>query len=302
MPNRRIRIMIALALFILIILPLLSNGIDLIVDWLWFKQEGFRLIYWTILTTQIRLSGLVGVGFMALTAINLGVAHSLSHRHGYRVEGEYIEYSALDRFGTAFRWVIWAGVLFIGYVVGEWSMSHWMEYQMAGHSQMLGQADPLFGIDLGFYLFRLPFTWFLYYLSLLAVIVCLLSAAFLYLVEGGIWVTPRGPKVMGAARTHLMVLGAVLFVVLAYRVRLAMYGLLFSPRAHLRRGVRRRARLLARALDRTLPVHLDSFGVGGRSEAGKPEAGDLLPGPSGGGHGGGGSDLPRNRAAFHRGP
>jgi uncharacterized membrane protein (UPF0182 family) len=34
---------------------------------------------------------------------------------------------------------------------------------------------------------------------------------------------------MGAARTHLMVLGAVLFVIFAYRVRLAMYDLLFSP-------------------------------------------------------------------------
>jgi uncharacterized membrane protein (UPF0182 family) len=86
------------------------------------------------------------------------------------------------------------------------------------------------GIDLGFYLFRLPFIWFLYYLALAAVIVCILSAVFLYLVEGGVWVTPRGPKVMGAARAHLMVLAAVLFVVFAYRARLAMYGLLYSPR------------------------------------------------------------------------
>ena len=66
MPNRRIRIMIALALFILIILPLLSNGIDLIVDWLWFKQEGFRLIYWTILTTQIQLERVGGCRFHGL--------------------------------------------------------------------------------------------------------------------------------------------------------------------------------------------------------------------------------------------
>jgi uncharacterized membrane protein (UPF0182 family) len=115
-------------------------------------------------------------------------------------------------------------------VIGQWGMSHWLEYLMAKHPQTLGQQDPLFGIDLGFYLFRLPFNWFLYYLALIAVIICLLSAVFLYLVEGGVWVTPRGPKVMGAARAHLMALAAVLFVVFAYRVRLAMYGLLYSPR------------------------------------------------------------------------
>ena len=228
--NRAPRIILALVLFFLIVLPLFTNGVDLLVDWLWFKQEGFRVIYWTILATQIKLSGLVGVGFMAVTALNLLIARGLSHRHGYRVNSEVIEFSALDRFGMTFRWLIWAGVLLIGYVIGQWGMSHWLEYLMAKHPQTLGQQDPLFGIDLGFYLFRLPFNWFLYYLALITVIVCLLSAVFLYLVEGGVWVTPRGPKVMGAARAHLMALVAVLFVVLAYRVRLAMYGLLYSPR------------------------------------------------------------------------
>src|SRR5208337_1461591 len=208
MLKRRTRIIIALALFFLIFLPLLTNGIDLLVDWLWFKQEGFRIIYWTILRTQIQLSGLVGVGFMVVTALNLLIAHALAHRHGYRVNVEFIEFPALDRFGLAFRWIIWAGVLLIGYVIGQWGMTHWLEYQMAKHPQTLGQQDPLFGIDLGFYLFRLPFNWFLYYLALVAVIVCLLSAVFLYLVEGGVWVTPRGPKVMGAARAHLMALAA----------------------------------------------------------------------------------------------
>ena len=228
--NRAPRIILALVLFFLIVLPLFTNGVDLLVDWLWFKQEGFRIIYRTTLLTQIRLSGLVGVGFMAVTALNLLIARGLARRHGFRVNGGIIEFAALDRFGIAVQWLIWAGVLLIGYLVGQWGMTHWLEYLMAKHPQILGQQDPLFGIDLGFYLFRLPFIWFLYYLALAAVIVCILSAVFLYLVEGGVWVTPRGPKVMGAARAHLMVLAAVLFVVFAYRARLAMYGLLYSPR------------------------------------------------------------------------
>jgi len=230
MPKRRTRIIIALVLFLLIFLPLFTNGIDLLVDWLWFKQEGFRVIYWTVLKTQIQLSGLVGVGFMLVTAANLLIAHTLAHRHGFRVNEEYIEFPALDRFGMAFRWVVWVGVLLTGYIIGQWGTSHWLEYQMATHGQAIGLQDPLFGLDLGFYLFRLPFNWFLYYLALIAVIVCLLSAVFLYLVEGGVWITPRGPKVMRPARAHLMVLAGMLFVVFAYRARLAMYGLFYSPR------------------------------------------------------------------------
>jgi hypothetical protein len=226
----RTRIIIALVLFFLLLLPLFTNGVDLLVDWLWFGQEGFRIIYRTILLTQIQLSGLVGLGFMLVTGLNLLIAHMLARRQGFRVDGEVIEFSALDRFGKALTWIIWAAVLLIAYVVGQWGMSHWLEYLMAQHPQTLGQRDPLFNIDLGFYLFRLPLNWFLYHLALIAVIVCLLSAVFLYLVQGGVWVTPRGPKVIGAARAHLMGLAALLFVVLAYRARLAMYGLLYSPR------------------------------------------------------------------------
>ncbi len=69
--NRAPRIILAVVLFFLVFLPLFTNGVSLLVDWLWFKQEGFRIVYLTILRTQIQLSGLVGVGFMAVTALNL---------------------------------------------------------------------------------------------------------------------------------------------------------------------------------------------------------------------------------------
>jgi uncharacterized membrane protein (UPF0182 family) len=44
-----------------------------------------------------------------------------------------------------------------------------------------------------------------------------------------VWVTQRGPVVSRAARAHLMVLGGILFLLIAYRIRLGMYNLLYSP-------------------------------------------------------------------------
>jgi hypothetical protein len=228
--DRTPRIILALILLFLVLLPIFSNGVDLLVDWLWFKQEGFRGIYLTILKAQIELSGLAGVGFMAVTGLNLLLARSLARRYGYRVYSRYIDFPSLDRFSSLFRWLILGCILVAGYAVSQWSIAHWLEYRLAQHPQLLGQTDPLFGIDLSFYLFRLPFNWFLYYWTLLALLVCLVSAVFLYLVEGGVWVTPRGPMLASSARAHLMILAALLFLAIAYRVRLAMYGLLFSPR------------------------------------------------------------------------
>ena len=228
--NRGIRIVVALVLFILVFLPLLTNGVGLLVDWLWFNQEHYRLIYLTILKAQINLSGITGVGFMLVVGLNLFVAHTLAHRQAPRVYSEYIEFAPLERFGALFRWLIWGAVLFVGYLVSQWGMTHWLTFMRAQHVPVMNIADPLFGLDLGFYLFRLPYIWFLYHLALVTLICCLVSAAFMYLAEGGVWVTPRGPVVARAARAHLMTLGGILFLLIAYRFRLGMYDLLYSPR------------------------------------------------------------------------
>ena len=228
--NRRARILLALVLFFLVVLPFLTNGVDLLVDWLWFKQEGYRVIFTNILRAKIALSGIAGVGFLAITGLNLLIAHELAGRQSYRVYEQYVDFPPLQRLGAAFRWAVWVVVLFVGYAVSNWGMGHWLVYLRSRQIPWMGQADPLFGIDLGFYLFRLPYIWFLYHLALVTLICCLLSAIFLYLIEGGVWVTQRGPVVARSARAHLMVLGGLIFILIAYRVRLGMYDLLYSPR------------------------------------------------------------------------
>ncbi len=228
--NRRVRFIIAFVIFAFVFLPLLLSGVNLLVDWLWFNQEGYRVLYITVLKAQIDLSGFTGLGFMAVVAANLLIARALAHRQSYHVQSDTIEFAPLERFGSLFRWLIWGGVLFGGYIVSQWSMGHWLVYLRAKHVPVMGILDPLFGRDLGFYLFQLPFTWFLYHLALVSLIACLLTATFLYLVEGGVWFTQRGPVLAKSARAHLMILGAIIFLLIAYRFRLAMYDLLYSPR------------------------------------------------------------------------
>jgi uncharacterized membrane protein (UPF0182 family) len=228
--ERLARVLVGAFLFLLIIGPLLANGVDLLVDWLWFNQEGYRIIYINILKKQITLSGYAGMGFIAAVGLNLLIARGLSRRSGFRVYHEVIEFPALDRFSSVFRWAIWVGVLVIGLFVSEWAATHWMDFALAQRAVPMGQADPLFGLDLSYYLFSLPFIWFVYHLVFFTLVICVLSAVFLYLVEGGVTVSPRGPVISAYARAHLMALGAMVFLVVAYRCRLAMYGLLYSER------------------------------------------------------------------------
>ncbi|HEX5413694.1 MAG TPA: UPF0182 family protein, partial [Terriglobia bacterium] len=224
------RYIVAGILLLVVVAPLFTDGVNLLVDWLWFGAQGYRVIYKNILFSQIGLSGLGGIAFIILVGANVLIARSLASRYGYRVFHGAIELPGLDRFAEAFRWVVWLGVLLVGYAVGQWAALHWQDYLLAEHSIPMNQADPIFHIDLGFYLFRLNYHWFLYHLALAILIFCLLGAAVVYLLEGGVWVTQRGPSVAPAARTHLMALGSLLFLLLAYRARLGMYGLLYSSR------------------------------------------------------------------------
>jgi uncharacterized membrane protein (UPF0182 family) len=222
--------LLALLLAILVLGPLARDGVRLITDYLWFGEQGFRAIYLTILKAQITLSGLAGMGFIVVAGLNLLAARAVARRFGQRVHSEVVDLAALERFSSVLRGLIWVGILLVGYVIGQWATLNWSEFLLARNSLPWGQTDPLLGIDLGFYVFELPFYWFLYHLALITLLGCAVSAAFYYLLEGGVWVTPRGPKMAPAVRAHLLVLGALLFILLAYRARLAMYGLLYSER------------------------------------------------------------------------
>ncbi len=228
--NRRARYLVALLLALLVFGPLIADGVRLITDYLWFGEQGFRSIYLTILKAQITLSGLAGMGFIVVAGGNLLVTRALSRGFGRQVYSEVMDLAALEKFSSILRGSIWVGILLVGYIIGQWATLHWSEFLLARNSLPWGQTDPLLGIDLGFYVFELPFYWFLYHLAFITLLGCAVSATFYYLLEGGVWVTPRGPAMAPAVRAHLLVLGALLFVLLAYRARLAMYGLLHSER------------------------------------------------------------------------
>src|SRR5690349_14522638 len=173
--ERLARVMVGVFLLLIVIGPILTNGIDLLVDWMWFSQEGFRVLYLNTLKLQVVFSGYAGLGFMAVVAVNLLIARSLSRRSAFRVFHEVIEFPALDKFSKVFRWAIWVAVMVIGLFVSEVASADWLEYALAQRTTPMGQTDPLFGKDISFYLFRLPFIWDVYHLIFFTLVICALS-------------------------------------------------------------------------------------------------------------------------------
>ena len=97
------RIIFALILFLLIIAPLFSSGVRMLVDWIWFGQMGYRLIYKTILEAEIALSGIGGMGVIILVGANLLIARSIAARYGFRLYHDTLEFPAVERFAALFQ-------------------------------------------------------------------------------------------------------------------------------------------------------------------------------------------------------
>src|SRR5579863_1806794 len=230
MRQRRLTLLIA-ALFVifLVIVPLFSAGIGLVVDLMWFDHAGFREIFVTILKTQSWLGFFCGVIFLLLSGLNLWAARGVAHRSGYVTIARTIEFPAIDKLPAVFRRLLWLGLVFVAWLVAQWSATHWKDYLFATHAVPMRQSDPIFGISLSFYLFRLPFLFFLYHLALVIVAISLVTAAAHYFFEGGIWISPRGLGVGRNARAHLMILGGLFFLLLAWRARLGMFNLVYAP-------------------------------------------------------------------------
>ncbi|MFZ3330701.1 MAG: UPF0182 family protein [Candidatus Acidiferrales bacterium] len=226
---RLVLLLAALVLILLVIIPLVSSGISLLVDWQWFNHTGFREIYVTLLRAQAGLTAGCGVAFLLLVGLNLWAARAVSLRSNYRVLARTTDFPIRENVPSSLRAMLWLVVPLVAWFVGQWAGENWNSYLLATHAVSMSQTDPLFGISLSFYLFRLPFLFFLFDLALVILVVCLITAALHYWMDGGIWITPRGLGIGRNARAHLMTIAGLAFLLLAWRARLGMYDLVYSP-------------------------------------------------------------------------
>lgn len=229
MQRHRLALLIVIAFaFFLIVVPLFTSGISLLVDWMWFDQIGYRELFTTVLATQAGLGFASGIACLLLTGFSVWLAGSVSHRSGYLTVARTIEFPGSQKIPSVFRGTLWVGLILVAWLVAQWSATHWNQYLFATHVVAMKQVDPIFGRNLSFFLFRLPFRFFIYHLALIIVLISLIAAGVRYWIEGGIWTSPHGVNVGRNARTHLMVVAGILFLLFAWRARLGMYDLVYS--------------------------------------------------------------------------
>ncbi len=194
-----------------IVLFLSARGIaGFYTDVLWFDSLGRSDVYWSILRTKI----LLGTVFFAIAAVMLFVNMVIADRLAPTdiAPGPDEQFIIRYRSIAARRSrVIRLGFsAFFALIAGAPISGHWQDWLLFRHGVNFGIKDALFGRDVGFYIFSLPFLSFLVDWFFAIVVICFLVSAVVHYLNGGIRLPVDGRRVTPQVKLHLSALLALL--------------------------------------------------------------------------------------------
>ncbi len=227
----RSRVVVAVGVAAVVLLFMSLRGIArFYTDFLWFDSLGLGSVWTGVLGAKVALGLIFTSVFFALLWVNLLIADRLAPR--YRPTGPEEDllaryYDVIGRRGAMLRVV--AALLF-ALIAGAGVSQQWQSWILFTHRVDFGQTDPLHGLDLGFYVFQLPFLRFLVGWLFLAFVIILIVTLVAHYLNGGIRVQTPAQRVTASVKGHLSVLLAVLAVIKAADYLLQRYALTLSTR------------------------------------------------------------------------
>ena len=176
--SRRFRFIVALSIAALIVLIVSLRGIaGFYTNYLWFSSLGFTSVWRGVLFAKVGLA-LVFIAFTFLLFwINLFVADRIAPRSRPQGPEEDFVSRYHDTIGPRaglFRIAV-AGLFSL--FLGAGTAGRWQDWILFRNKQDFGVEDPQFNMDIGFYVFQLPFIKFLINWMFTAFIVVLIITA-----------------------------------------------------------------------------------------------------------------------------
>src|SRR5213596_87377 len=226
-PRRRRRLGLVVLVVLFALLLFLSNLVPLAAEWFWFQALGYERVFTTRLVAEAVLGVGVGGLVFAFLYVNLRIAQG-----GLAPNPLVVQFSsgaaAVD-VTRLLRRLALPTALGLGLLFGMGAAGGWLSVLQFLHRTPFGVTDPVFGRDVGYYVFTLPVIAGAIGLVIAVTTLTLLATIMLYGVRRDIVVFRRQVTVEPSARLHLAVLIALVFALVALRVYFVrLPGLLYS--------------------------------------------------------------------------
>jgi len=194
-------------------------------DLLWFRSVDFVSVWSTVLTTKISLFIIFGLVTSLFITTNVYLA--------FRTRPIYapvsIEADNLERYRGQLepvrRWVLVAIAVGFFYFSGTSGMALWEPWLQFKNSTSFGIKDSQFGLDISFFVFKLPFYEALIAWAISTLVLTIIAAAAVHYLYSGIRLQAAEDKTTVAARVQLSVLLGILVLIKAVAYWFDRYAL-----------------------------------------------------------------------------
>ncbi len=212
---------------VVILLFFLGTIARIFTDFLWFRNLGFESVFTLEILSRVGLLVLGFLLFFAIIAINLFIARKL---HG---ESKTLFFSVL---GVAGFFALVAGLLL---------SDSWLQILKFLNMQEFGLLDPIFNLDVSFYVFVIPLLEVLWLFLFSALLIATAMTSFFYFKNYlstvlnqdvdpntgmiNLNIANKKPKIKRYVLNHLGLLLSLIFVLLGARHYISRYAVMYSP-------------------------------------------------------------------------
>ncbi len=204
-------------------------------DLLWYDEVGYTSVFWKRIVTQIWLFFAFGLLFFVIFYGNIRLARYLVPRYEKPEANLTPLEETLQNFRErAGKWLDRSFVILsavVSVIVGWASAAQWEKALIFFNHAPFGKADPIFGKDIGYYVFEYPFLRYFVGWLITSLIFTIIAAAVVHFLYGAInFNASKGQRFAAHVKVHLSVLVGIALLVQAWSFRLDMLRLLYSPR------------------------------------------------------------------------
>jgi uncharacterized protein len=227
-PRRTVKRMITFTILgvvgFFILLAILASFIT---DFWWFSSLGYSSVFWTSYKTEYMLWF---IGFAVslswlVTNISIGMRSTATLTMDPRFE------KILEALGKFLKIAVYVGAVILALILAGSLSAEWMDWLTFRNATSVGTTDPVFGNDVGFYLFRLPFLLGIKNWLFAVVILGFFANLAVYLIRQGVSFAFGRISISEQARKHMSVHVGLFFLLLAVHYWFDRYDVLFSTRS-----------------------------------------------------------------------
>ncbi len=190
---------------------------------LWYQSVGFSGVFSTQIVTKVLLGVVGGLLTAAVVWSSIHVAYRNRPIYAPSPDTQAMEHYR-ELVEPMRRTATIAAPLAIGLFAGLSAATQWDTFLLWRNGTPFGTTDPEFGIDIGFFVFDLPWINFVVAFLTMVLVIGFITAAFTHYLYGGI-VAGQKMRSTQAARVHLSVIAAALVLVRAVAFWVDRYNL-----------------------------------------------------------------------------